>query len=390
MFLRRKLEAVAGVQEPVLVCTLDESATYIYTNSAGDLAADLFYAGSSGQNYLYEFGPRYSYYAIRSAGTTTETFSFEPNNQGTAGSDTNMPISFESWVAVQASTATTYLYGWDSGTDTIYRKNITNSTGAVATSETTIETSISLFREPLIAYSSTVIYSLGDSKILSGGSVSSITITSDNRERIAGYIDGTTLYVMRSEQGTTTDDADIYLDVYDISTPTSPSLSSSNLVADDYDALFTGASKYSDLGFRPYLRHDTVNDVLVGFMAADNDHGAVIFIDMSTFTATILTHGTDTIGGTTIPQYPTDFIVAEQTEVGYLIGSPRSWEGGVFQDQMGATDKFMLSVDLSTGITNAAPTVTLDSLNFEDVIPAGTVNTYDGTYLGVVIFTGFN
>jgi len=187
MFLRRKLEAVAGVQEPVLVCTLDESATYIYTNSAGDLSADLFYAGSSGQNYLYEFGPRYSYYAIRSSGTTTETFSFEPDNQGTAGSDTNMPISFESWVTVEASAATTYLYGWDGGTDTIYRKNITNSTGAVATTETTIATSVPFFREPLIAYSSTVIYSLGDSLVLSGGSVSSITITSDSRDRLAGY-----------------------------------------------------------------------------------------------------------------------------------------------------------------------------------------------------------
>lgn len=388
MFLRRKLESVAGIQEPVLVCTLDESATYIYTNSAGDLAADLFYVGASSQNYLYEFGPRYSYYAVRSSGNTTETFSFEPDNQGTAGSDTNMPITFESLVAVEASAATTYLYGWDGGTDTIYRKNITNSTGAVSSTEATIATSVAFFREPLIAYSSTVIYSLGDSLILSGGSVSSVTITSDDRDRIAGYIDGTTLYVMRSEQGTTTDDADIYLDVYDISTPTSPSLTSSNLVAEDYAALFTGISDYSDLGFRPYLRHDTVNDVLVGFMSADNDHGAVIFIDMNTFTATILTHGTDTIGGTTIPLYPTDFIVAEQTEVGYLVGSPKSWQNN--QDQMEATDKFMLSVDLSTGISNAAPTVTLDSLAFEDVVPAGTVNTYDGTYLGVVIFTGFN
>jgi hypothetical protein len=388
MFLRRKLESVAGIQEPVLVCTLDESATYIYTNSAGDLAADLFYVGASNQNYLYEFGPRYSYYAVRSSGNTTETFSFEPDNQGTAGSDTNMPITFESLVAVEASAATTYLYGWDGGTDTIYRKNITNSTGAVSSTEATIATSVALFREPLIAYSSTVIYSLGDSLILSGGSVSSVTITSDDRDRIAGYIDGTTLYVMRSEQGTTTDDADIYLDVYDISTPTSPSLTSSNLVADDYADLFTGGSEYLELGFRPYLRHDTVNDVLVGFMSADNNHGAVIFIDMNTFASTILTHGTDTIGGTTIPLYPTDFILAEQTEVGYLVGSPESWQNN--QDQMGATDKFMLSVDLSTGISNAAPTVTLDSLAFEDVVPAGTVNTYDGTKLGVVIFTGFN
>ena len=388
MFLRRRLEAVAGVQEPVLVCTLDGSATYIYTNTSGDLSADLFYVGSSGENYLDKFGDTYDYYAIRSQGTTTETFSFEPNNQGTAGSDV-MPISFESWVLVGLNATTSYLYGWDGGTDTIYRKNITNSTGAVGTTETTIATSIVNFREPLIAYSSTVIYSLGDSLVLSGGSVTSVTITSDSRDRVAGYIDGTTLYVMRSEQGTTTDDADIYLDVYDISTPTSPSLSSSNLVANDYDALFTGLSAYSDLGFRPYLRHDTVNDVLVGFMAADNNHGAVIFIDMNTFTATILTHGTNTIGGTTIPQYPTDFIVSDATQVGYLVGSPESWINPN-QDRMGATDKFMLSVDLSTGITNAAPTVTIDSLNFEDVIPAGTINTYDTTQLGVIIFTGFN
>lgn len=387
MFLRRKLEAVAGVQEPVLVCTLDESATYIYTNTAGDIAADLFYAGSANQNYLYRFGGRYDFYAVRSSGTTTETFSFEPYNQGTAGSDTNMPISFESWVTVQASAATTYLYGWDGGTDTIYRKNITNSTGAVGTTETTIATSVANFREPLIAYSSTVIYSLGDSLVLSGGSVSSVTITSDNRNRVAGYIDGTTLYVMRSVQGSTTDDANIYLDVYDISTPTSPSLSSSNLLISDWDV--PGLNAYSDLGFRPYLRHDTVNDVLVGFMSADNDHGSVIFIDMSTFTETILTHATDTIGGVAIPRYPTDFIVAEETQVGYLVGSPKSWINPT-QLETQAADKFMLSVDLSTGITNAAPTVTLDSLNFEDVVPAGTVNTYKDTNLGVVIFTGFN
>jgi len=384
MFLRRKLEAVAGIQEPVLVCTLDESATYIYTNSAGDLSADLFYAGSSGQNYLYEFGDRYDFYAIRSQGTTTETFSFEPNNQGTAGSDV-MPISFESWVLVELNATTSYLYGWDGGTDTIYRKNITNSTGAVGTTETTIATSIVNFREPLIAYSSTVIYSLGGSLVLSGGSVTSVTITSDNQDRVAGYIDGTTLYVMWSEDGASPNVTDIYLDVYDISTPTSPSLTSSNLVVNDYSAL----GRNSDIDFRPYLRHDTVNDVLVGFMSARNDHGAVIFIDMNTFTATILLHGTNTIGGTTIPRYPTDFIVAEETEVGYLVGSPTSWENPT-QQKMSATDKFILSVDLSTGITNAAPTVTLDSLNFEDVIPAGTVNTYDDTKLGVVIFTGFN
>lgn len=389
MFLRRKLEAVAGVQEPVLVCTLDESATYIYTNTAGDLAADLFYAGSSGQNYLYQFGGRYDYYAVRSSGTTTETFSFEPYNQGTAGSDTNMPISFESWVTVQASAATTYLYGWDGGTDTIYRKNITNSTGAVATTETTIATSVTFFREPLIAYSSTVIYSLGDSLVLSSGSVSSVTITSDSRDRVAGYIDGTTLYVMRSVEGSTDEYADIYLDVYDISTPTSPSLSSSNLLISDWLVPGGGFNPYSDLGFRPYLRHDTVNDVLVGFMSGDDDHGSVIFIDMSTFAETILTHATDTIGGVAIPRYPTDFIVAEETQVGYLVGSPKSWINSNQQETQ-ATDKFMLSVDLSTGITNAAPTVTLDSLNFEDVVPAGTINTYDGTQLGVVIFTGFN
>lgn len=387
MFLRRKLEAVAGVQEPVLVCTLDESATYIYTNTAGDLAAELFYVGSANQNYLYQFGGRYDYYAVRSSGTTTETFSFEPYNQGTAGSDTNMPIGFESWVTVQASAATTYLYGWDAGTDAIYRKNITNSTGAVATTETTIATSIANFREPLIAYSPTVIYSLGSSLVLSGGSVSSISITADNRNRVAGYIDGTTLYVMRSVQGSDRDYADIYLDVYDISTPTSPSLSSSNLLISDWPV--PGVNAYNNLEFRPYLRHDTVNDVLVGFMSGDGDDGAVIFIDMSTFTETILTHATDTIGGVAIPRYPTDFIVAEGTQVGYLVGSPESWINPD-QTKTQATDKFMLSVDLSTGITNAAPTVTLDSLNFEDVVPTGTISTYEDTKLGVVIFTGFN